>query len=217
MNGCKTYCISRFSAFNSFNLFAIWKLATVLKREKIDILHCQRHQATVYGAFAAGLARTKVVLAHVHGLNRSKKVRRRLINAFAFRWISRIIAVSESAREDVIKCNLFLKPEKVICLDNSIDCYRFADEKMSREEAKANIGLPQNSFVFGTVGRLVPTKGYKYLIEAFAEVHKQIPEARAESGTESTVEMHHRNHSPLIPDGFQHPGDYRPPPPEALC
>ena len=178
MNGWKTYCISRFSAFKGFNLFAVWKLATVLKREKIDILHCQRHQATIYGAFAAGLAGTKVVLAHVHGLNRSIKYRRRLINVFAFRWVSRIIAVSESAREDVIKCNHFLKPEKVICLDNSIDYYRFADEKISCQEAKANIGLPQNSFVFGTVGRLVPTKGYGYLIEAFAKVHKQIPESR---------------------------------------
>jgi len=153
----------------------VWKLAKVLRSERVDILHCQRHQATVYGAIAARLAKTRVVLAHVHGLNRSRRLRRRLINVLVLRWVNKIIAVSEAAREDVIKCNRLVKPDQVVCLNNSIDYGRFANVGLSREEARESLGLNAGSFVFGTVGRLAPTKGHSYLINAFAKVKKHVP------------------------------------------
>ncbi|MCD6395024.1 MAG: glycosyltransferase, partial [Planctomycetes bacterium] len=86
--GCHSYYMSRLRAFRIFNFFVVWKLAKVLRSERVDILHCQRHQATVYGAIAARLAKTRVVLAHVHGLNRSRRLRRRLINVLVLRWVN---------------------------------------------------------------------------------------------------------------------------------
>ena len=173
--GCRSYYMSGLRVFRIFNFFVVWRLAKLLRSEGVDILHCQRHQATVYGAIAARLAKTRVVLAHVHGLNRSRKLRRRLINVLVLRWVSKIIAVSATAREDVVKCNRFVQPDQVICLNNSIDCGRFADVLLSREDAKESLGLNAGSFVFGTVGRLAPTKGLTYLINAFATVKTHVP------------------------------------------
>lgn len=173
LHGCRVYYISKLDRFRGFNVPAVCKLARILKAEQVDILHCHRHQATVYGAFAGRIAGTPVILAHVHGLNRSRKARRKLMNMLVFQWVSKVLAVGEGARQDVIRCNWSIKPEQVICLNNSIDCDRFASVAVSREEVRRRLGLRPEAFVFAAVGRLVPTKGLTYLVRAFAAVRAQ--------------------------------------------
>jgi glycosyltransferase involved in cell wall biosynthesis len=175
--GYKAYYISRKEYFQLFNLASVWKLSSILRQEKVDILHCQRHQSTVYGSIAAKLAKTPVVLSHVHGLNRSKRIRRKLTNCVVLRWVNKIIAVSQKTKEDIIKNNPCVRPDQVECLNNSIDYKRFADISISKQQAKESIGLNNDSFVFGAVGRLVPTKGLTYLLRAFAKVYRQVPKS----------------------------------------
>ena len=175
--GFKTFYISRKEFFRIFNIFAIWKLAGILRTENIDILHCHRHQATVYGTIAALIARTPVVLGHVHGLNRSKPLRRKFINAFVLRRVTRLLAVGESVKQDILSQNHFLSSEKIISLGNSIDVDKFSNRATTKEQAKRILGLPAESFVYGTAGRMVPTKGYSYLIQAFVRVKQRVPNA----------------------------------------
>lgn len=173
--GYKAFYISRKKYFRVFNFAAVWKLYKILRHERVSILHCQRHQAAVYGSIAAKLAKTPVVLSHVHGLNRSKKNRRKLINSIVLRWISKIIAVGQAVRLDILKNNPVARDEQVICLNNSIDYKRFAEVSISKEEARKAVSLNGESFVFGAVGRLAPTKGLSFLIKAFIKVKKQVP------------------------------------------
>lgn len=175
--GLKAFYISGKSIFNVFNIQTVWKLSGVLKREKVDILHCHRHKATVYGTIAAKLAGVPVIFAHVHGLNRSKKTRRKFVNRFILKRVNKILTVGEAVKKDVLRNNPSVRPEKVVSIGNSIDYDRFADVRISKEQAKKSIGLSPNSFVFGTVGRLAPTKGQAYLIEAFVKVKMEIPAA----------------------------------------
>ena len=176
--GLKAYYISRKKFLRIFNLLAIWKLSRILKREKNDILHCHRYQATIYGAVAALLAGTKVVISHVHGISRTKDFRRKLTNFFVLRWINKIVTVGQAVREDVLKANPHVKPDKVISIGNSIDYEHYADVSLTKAQAKEALSLPSNSFVFGTIGRLAPTKGHSYLIRAFSKVKQVIPEAQ---------------------------------------
>lgn len=173
--GCKPFYISRKKRFRIFNLAAIWKLSRVLRREQVDILHCFRHQAVVYGTFAAMIAKTPIILSHVLGLNRSKKARRRFINRIVLRRVSKILTVGEAVRDDVLKCNAVVRPDQVISLNNSIDYDKYAEVPLTREQIRKELGLDMDSFVVGTVGRLVPTKGQSCLIRAFAEVKKSMP------------------------------------------
>ena len=62
-------------------------------------------------------------------------------------------------------------------LENSVDYERFADVSTSKEGAKKMLGLPPDVFVFGTAGRLAPTKGLIHLIEAFPKVKELKPSA----------------------------------------
>lgn len=175
--GCAAYYLSRKKFFRVFNLPVIWKLSRILKRQRVDILHCHRHQAAVYGAIAAKLAGVPVVFSHVHGLNRSKSGRRKFINRIVHRWMSGILTVCQAAKDDVSSDNPSVDADKIMPIGNSIDHTKFAGVTISKERAREEFDFKKDAFIFGTVGRLVPTKGCEYLIDAFVEVKKAVPNA----------------------------------------
>ena len=176
--GCEAFYISRKKFFRAFNLYIIYKLSRLLKRKKVDILHCHRHQATIYGTLAAKLAGVPIVFSHVHGIDRTKNWRRGFINYVVLRWVNKFLTVGESVKEDVIKTNPVVRAEQVLSLGNSIEYEIFADVQVSKEQAKKQIGLQADSFVFGTLARMAPNKGQIYLIRAFEKVQKALPSAQ---------------------------------------
>jgi glycosyltransferase involved in cell wall biosynthesis len=175
--GYPVFYLSNAKRVSAFRFSVLSGLVRILKEHKVDVLHCHAHKATVCGAMAGALAGTPVVLAHVHGLGRSRNLRRKLTNLVLFRRINRIICVANSVKDDVLKNNWCVSPEKVAVLENSVDYDRFADVSISKADAKQKLGLPSGAFVFGMVGRLAPTKGLPYLIEAFSKVRAQKPSA----------------------------------------
>jgi glycosyltransferase involved in cell wall biosynthesis len=176
--GLDVFYASEKKISKGFNLCRIIKLAKILKEQKVDILHCHRHKATVHGVIAAKIAGVNIVFSHVHGLSRSKRTKRKLINRFILKYVTKLLAVGDAVRQDILKSNPFLSPEKVISLGNSIDIQRFSEAKISKEDARADLGLDQENIVFGAVGRLVPTKGFSYLIKAFAKAKLSVPKAK---------------------------------------
>lgn len=175
--GYEVFYLSNIERISVFSFSILLRLAKILKEHNVDILHCHRHKPTVYGVTAAVIAKTPVIMAHVHGLRRSRNFRRKLINFLLFKKLNRIIAVANSVKKDVLRNNWFLSDEKIFVLENSVDYERFADLSISKKNAKQMLGLPSDVFVFGTVGRLAPTKALSYLIEAFSKVKEQQPSA----------------------------------------
>lgn len=175
--GYKVFYLSNIQRINTFRFSILFRLVRILKEHNVDIIHCHAHKSTVYGTVAAVLAKTPVVLSHVHGLDRTRNMGRRLLNFFLFKRVNRIIGCARSVREDVLKNNWSVPREKISVLENSVDYERFADVSISKEDAKRILGLPSDAFVFGTIGRLAPTKGQLYLIEAFAKVKQKLPKS----------------------------------------
>jgi glycosyltransferase involved in cell wall biosynthesis len=175
--GYKVFYLSNIQRINTFRFSILFRLVRILKEHNVDIIHCHRHKSMVYGTIAAVLAKTPVVLSHVHGLDRTRNMGRRLLNFFLFKRVNRIIGCARSVREDVLKNNWSVPREKISVLENSVDYERFADVSISKEDAKRILGLPSDAFVFGTIGRLTPTKGQLYLIEAFAKVKQKLPKS----------------------------------------
>jgi glycosyltransferase involved in cell wall biosynthesis len=171
----KVFYVSSKKDTPSFSPTIIWKLSRLLKAEKVDIVHCHQHKATVHGVIAARLAGVPVILAHVHGTGRTKNFGRRLMNRIIFRWVSRILTVGEAVKNDVILSNPSVNPEKVVSVGNSIDYDAFSKVTKNDIIRAEKFGIKKDVLVFGTAGRLAETKGYKFLIDAFAQVKKQMP------------------------------------------
>jgi glycosyltransferase involved in cell wall biosynthesis len=173
--GKKVLYVSSKKDAPSFSPAIIWKLSRLLKAEKVDIVHCHQHKATVHGILAAKLAGVPVILSHVHGTGRTRNFGRRLVNSIIFRWVSKILTVGEAVKKDVISSNPSVNPEKVISVGNSIDYDKFSKVIKSDIIRTEKFGIKKDALVFGTAGRLAETKGQKFLIYAFAQVKKQIP------------------------------------------
>jgi glycosyltransferase involved in cell wall biosynthesis len=176
--GLKVFYITKRKDFHHFNFWIIWKLSRILRRENVDILHCHRHKATFYGTIAATLAGTPVIVSHVHGICRTRNLKRKLINFFVLKKVNKIITVSKAVKEDVLGTNTFVQPDKVVSIGNSINYERYANVPLTKTQAKERLNLPPNAFVFGTVGRLAPTKGQTYLIRVFEKVEEALPLAQ---------------------------------------
>lgn len=151
------------------NLPTIWKLAKVLKAEKVDIIHACRHAATIYGALGGALAGTPVMMGHVHGMNRCRNFRRRLLYRVLAPKITRMIGCADGVRDDIAK-NYPGIGQKAVSLPNSIDYAKYHDVASDRDSKRQELGIPQDAFVFTNVGRLSPVKGHDLLLDAFAQV-----------------------------------------------
>lgn len=175
--GYKVFYLSNIEMVRGFRFSILFRLVKILEENNIDIIHCHRHKSSIYGALAGMLAKTPVVLSHVHGLSRTRNIVRRVVNFIVFKRFNRIIGCARSVQDDVLRDNWFLSAEKVSVLENSVDCHCFMEVSITKAQAKQMLGLSSDVFVFGTIGRLAPTKGLTYLIEAFSKVKQKIPSA----------------------------------------
>jgi hypothetical protein len=68
----KVFYITQKSKLPFFRPAAFLKLVSILKNRGVDILHCHHHKSVVYGSIAGRLAKVPVILAHVHGMGRTR-------------------------------------------------------------------------------------------------------------------------------------------------
>lgn len=176
--GYKAFYLSHGKKLRWFSLSVLYRLIKVLKSEKVDIIHNHRDKSMLYGTIAGLMARTPVIISQVHGTHRTRNWHRKLRNFFLMKRIDKILTVGEAVREDVLKTNPSVNPEKVYSLGNSIDYVRFAEDSISKEEARNRLNLPNDAIIFGTVARLTPSKGQTYLVDAFGSVKQTVPTAR---------------------------------------
>lgn len=176
-NGKKIFYVTQKPQLPFFRPNAFLKLAEILKNQGVDILHCHHHKSTVYGTIAGRLAGVPIILAHVHGIGRTRNLRRKLLNRFILSGVDKILAISEAVKDDILQNNFSMPSDKIINLGNSIDYDYFASGVYDKQTVRKRFGIPEGCFVFAAAGRLAPTKGQQYLIGAFPRVKKQMPTA----------------------------------------
>lgn len=162
--------------FNKFDISRVWRLAQLLKREKIDIVHTY---SGVYrdGAIAAKLAGVPVTLHTDQG----KLYAEKMLTPFYHRVISnyfrdKVIAVSQDLKNYLSK-NIGINPKKIIVIPNAVKTdviVQGFDKYMYRKK----IGFSSDDLLIGIVARLVPVKDHAMLLEAVAKVFKAIPKAK---------------------------------------
>ncbi len=141
------------------------RLATLLGGEHVDIVHTHNPHAMIYGAPAASLARAKSVHTK-HGMNPDVARRlwlRRTAAALVDAYVAVTPALAKVAAERA-ECD----PTRIHVVPNGIDITRFAPDPATRARVRAELGIPGDSWLVGTVGRLAPEKDQALLIRAMA-------------------------------------------------
>lgn len=118
-----------------------------------------------------------VCIGVLHGLGEYDRLYRRWGMRLFIDPSWKIVGVSRAVCNDLLSCGAGLTSENVVQINNAIDVSAAEEIQLTRNAARQVLGLPEDVFVFGTIGRLVPVKGHIYLIEAFAKIKNQYPSA----------------------------------------
>jgi glycosyltransferase involved in cell wall biosynthesis len=139
------------------------RLAALLARAGVEIVHTHNPQALIYGALAGRLAGARVVHTK-HGINPDRP-RRVWLRRAAARLVDAYVVVTPTlARIASHECD----PNRVHVVANGIDTSSFTPHPDARSDSRRELGLPEDAWVVGTVGRLAPEKDQALLIKAMA-------------------------------------------------
>lgn len=155
------------------NWRAICSLAQIIRREKIDLVHTHGIRAGMVGQAAALLSRCRKVVATIHNMQNTTMpfsiVLRTIQSSLMRTTVSHTITVSKALKHEVVSYLRFPQ-EKTTVIYNGIDTDLF---QPSASISRTSLSIPENFPVIGTVARLEPTKGIKYLLEAAYLVDKE--------------------------------------------
>jgi glycosyltransferase involved in cell wall biosynthesis len=141
------------------------RLAAFLRRRRVDVVHTHNPHALIYGAPAGRLAGATVIHSK-HGMNPDKP-RRQWLRRAAARLVDAYVAVTPTLAEQAIgqgDCDV----SRLHVIPTGIDCVRFAPNRDRRREVRAQLGISDDAWVVGAVGRLAPEKDYALLVDAMA-------------------------------------------------
>jgi glycosyltransferase involved in cell wall biosynthesis len=143
-----------------------------MKKRNIHVVRTHKYRASLYGRISAFLAHIPVVLSSIHGNYRKDlRLERKIANKILARVTDRIIAVSESIKQDILKYDN-IESSKVLVIRNGVDISKF-DPERKFHDIRREFAISENDIIIGFIGRLVPAKGLEYLIDAFLHLEKE--------------------------------------------
>jgi glycosyltransferase involved in cell wall biosynthesis len=124
--------------------------------------------------YVALLGSNLPVIGVHHAFGDYKRRSRQLFANFFSKRLA-LLGVSNAVRDDMRACLPGWPAERIETLYNRIDIEAVQAEQVSRETAREFLGLPQDAWVVGNVGRLHPDKDQATLIRGFAQAQPQLP------------------------------------------
>lgn len=159
---------------NALDIFAARKLAKLIDREKIDIVHAHVAKDYVPAALAVRFAsRAKLVISR-HVLFPMKS-----LHKLSLSNVSRVIAVSNAVEKQLLSDNIF-PAEKIVTIANGIDVAHWADlpHNEARRTFRQSHSISDEELLIGFVGELKKLKGQEDLIMAAEIVLQKFPVAK---------------------------------------
>lgn len=147
-------------------------LAEVIRQVKPDIVH-SRNWGALEAVFAGRLARSPSVIHSEHGVELEPSAeprRRRVFRRLAFQLADRVFSVSYHLR-DMLAQRTGFPARKIDVIHNGVDTKRFRNDAAARRQFRSELGISEQEFCIGCVGRLNSIKDYPTMlrgVEVFA-------------------------------------------------
>jgi glycosyltransferase involved in cell wall biosynthesis len=167
------------------DLVALWRLFRLFRKIRPTIVHGSTAKAATLAMTAATLARVPIRFYTVRGLmteTRSGGASHllKLVERWTCFLADRVLAVSKSVATALLEQGL-CSPRKIGLLgrgsSNGVDAEgRFNSSRIGesdRVELRRRLGIPDDAFVIGFVGRIVKDKGVEELIQAWQAIRER--------------------------------------------
>lgn len=151
-------------------------------RPRYDIVHTHSSKAGVVGRIAAAWANVPLIVHTVHGWSFHDQMppgRRGLyvaLERIAARYSRKMIVVSPKDIEKGLAQQIGL-PQDYTLIRSGIELDRFGHPTVPPAEMRRRLGLPADAPVIGSVTRLSPQKSPLDLLDSFAHIQQQRPDA----------------------------------------
>jgi len=162
------------SLVNDFKTFL--RLFEIIRKEKPDIVHTHMAKAGSLGRIAALFCGTPIKIHTFHGHifdGYFSPVKAKVflwIERFLALFTDRVIAVSESVKEEIVDKLKVAENKKCVVVPLGLDLKNFLECEKEKGSFRRELGLQDDVLLIGIVGRLVPIKNH----EMFLNVAKQI-------------------------------------------
>jgi glycosyltransferase involved in cell wall biosynthesis len=158
-------------------LFGRWyipyKLNKIITNEKIDVLHIHldvvKNIKPIYGK----LKNIKLFYT-CHNEPNSTFKKKGVEDAVRCLIKNNNMQMIALHRDMADKLNRMFGIDNTVIIRNGIDFRRFNNIINTKTEIRADLGIPNNAYVVGHIGRFVTQKNHKFLIKIFAELNKRV-------------------------------------------
>ena len=155
------------------NIKAYRQLKNLMVKEKFSGVHCHTPMAGALARLAANATRTKPILYTAHGFHFYKgcPLKNKLIYQTAETFLARYTDAQITInREDFAAAQKFpLRGKAYYVPGIGVDVKKISSVQVDRATKRAELGIPEDAFVFVSVGELNENKNHRTVIRAFVK------------------------------------------------
>jgi glycosyltransferase involved in cell wall biosynthesis len=159
------------------NPLQVLALLHLIRKENAHILHTHGYFGNTFGRLAAILAKTHVIIAHVHTPYSSFKKRNIMMERFLSLFTDKIVCVSQAVKRFVVEVE-GINEKKTSLIYNGVGEPRLFEMDSYEPVNRKSLGISDKDFVVITVASLTPHKGHRVLIDAARVVTKSYENVR---------------------------------------
>ncbi len=153
------------------------RIKQLIKEFKPDIVHTHAAKAGAVGRMAAADLGVKAIVHTFHGhvfhsyFGPVRTALYKNIERFLAMRSSRIIAISEGQKKELVEEHRICRADKVSVIPLGFDLTRFREDQESKRALFRKVyGVADDEIAIGIVGRLVPIKNHDLFLDVFAAV-----------------------------------------------
>lgn len=136
-----------------------------LTHPEYSVVHVHQDCLSAVALKVAKKCGVKVAIAHSHTSNQDKNIKypiKLFYKRFIPEYADELMACSSAAGEWMFNGAHFT------VLKNAIDAGAFSFEASKKEKMRMDLGIPEDFFVIGHIGRFMPPKNHDYILRVFS-------------------------------------------------
>lgn len=176
-SGMKQAGLTCFSASSKLNLLTLEvpRLIKWLVKNHITVIHCHKSGDLLVAAIIKHFIKVKIIFTEHMGVKRPKKD---VYHRWVYSQVDQVLSISDETYQRNIHA-LPIDSAKISRLWLGTNIPQLSNLTSPEKEHLLNeIGLTDDSYVIGTIGRISPGKGQVELIKAFSLIVNEIPNAK---------------------------------------